>query len=76
MFGLQTILPKVKPATNSASTFGSPMDQKTCSQKKSDQKKKIASPNRANSTAKMEIENLKATQTTKVSMQQLGSAIS
>ena len=76
MFGLQIKAPKLKAATNSVSSSGALKEQKTCSQKKSSGKdKKIKVQTELIEKQKWEIENLKATQATGVSPQQLVTAI-
>ena len=77
MFGSHIKPPRVKDATSSVSSSGAPMDNKTHSQKKGDQKKrKLQAQMELIEQQKWEIENLKATQATGASPQQLVSAIS
>ena len=77
MFGLQIKPQKVKAATNSVSLSGALKEQKTRSQKKNSGKdKKIKAQTELIEKQKWEIENLKATQATGVSPQQLVTAIS
>ena len=77
MFGLQIKAPKLKAATNSVSLSGTLKEQKTHSQKKNSGKdKKIKAQMELIEKQKQEIENLKATQATGVSPQQLVTAIS
>ena len=77
MFGLQIKAPKMKPAINSINSSGALKEQKTHSQKKGNSKdKKIKSQRQLIEKQKWEIENLKATQATGVSPQQLVSVIS
>ena len=77
MFGSQIKAPKLKTATNSISSSGALKEQKTCSQKKNSGKdKKIQAQMELIEKQKWEIENLKATQATGVSQQQLVTAIS
>ena len=77
MFGLQIKAPKLKAATNSVSSSGALKEQKTRSQKKNSGKdKKIKAQMELIEKQKWEIKNLKATQATGVSPQQLVTAIS
>ena len=76
MFGLLIKAPKLKAATNSVSSSGTLKEQKTHSQKKNSGKdKKIKAQTELIEKQKQEIENLKATQATGVSPQQLVTAI-
>ena len=77
MFGSRIKAPKLKAATNSVSSSGALKEQKTHSQKKNSGKdKKIKAQMELIEKQKWEIENLKATQATGVSPQQLVTAIS
>ena len=77
MFGLKIKVLNLKTATNSISSSGALKEQKTGSQKKNSGKdKKIQAQTELIEKQKWEIENLKATQATGVSLQQLVTAIS
>ena len=77
MFGSQIKAPRLKAATNSVNSSGVLKEQKTHSQKKNSGKdKKIKAQTELIEKQKWEIENLKATQATGVSPQQLVTAIS
>ena len=72
MFRLRIKVPKMKTTTDSVSLSGALKEQKTHSQKKSNSKdKKIQAQTELIEKQKWEIENLKATQATEVSLQQL-----
>ena len=77
LFGLQIKVPKLKATTNSVISCGALKEQRTSSQKKNSGKdKKINAQMELIEKQKWEIENLKATQATGVSPQQLVTAIS
>ena len=77
MFGSRIKAPKLKAATTSVSSSGALKEQKTRSQKKnSGNDQKIKAQTELIEKQKWEIENLKATQATGVSPQQLVTAIS
>ena len=77
MYGSQIKMPKVKTATNSISSSGTSKEQKSHSQKKGNNTyRKIQAEMDMIGWQKQEIENLKATQTTRVRPQQLVSAVS
>ena len=70
MFGSQIKTPKVNSATNSVSSSGASTEHKTCPQKKGNNKeRKIQAQTELIAQQKWEIENLKATQATRVSPQ-------
>ena len=76
MLSFQIKAPKLKAATTSVSLSGALKEQKTRSQKKNSREdKKIKSQTELIEKQKWEIENLKATQATGVSSQQLVTAI-
>ena len=77
VFGLRIKAPKIKTAMNSVGSSGALKEQKTHSQKKSNSKdRQIQAQTELTEQQKWEIENLKATQATGVSLQQLVNVIS
>ena len=77
MFGSRIKTPTVKSATNTFSSSGATVEHKTYSQKKGNNKdRRIQAQIELIAQQKWEIENLKATQATRVIPQQLVNAIS